>query len=553
MRYELLVGLRYTRAKRRNRFIGINSAVSMIGITVGVWALIVVLSVMNGFQKEVRTRILSVVSHVQISGPGGVLADWKPVAQAAAENPHVVASAPFVQGQAMLSAGRSVRGALIRGIEPGEEERVADFARHMRAGSLEALKPGEFGVVLGVDLARALGTIPGDKVALVAPQGTVTPAGVIPRLKQFTVVGLFEAGIVDADAGLALVNLRDAQTLYQMGGAVTGVRLKLDDLFEARAVARELTGRLPQDAYASDWTRSHANFFRAVEIEKRMMFLILALIILVAAINIISTLVVAVADKQADIAILRTLGAAPGSIMQVFVVQGMVIGVVGIFEAGISEADAALALIHLQDAQTLYQMGATVTGVRLKLDDLFAAREVAREVVVDMPPDVYAVDWTRSHANFFRAVEIEKRMMFIILTLIILVAAINIISTLVVAVADKQADIAILRTLGARPWSIMQIFIVQGMMIGVIGTLLGVVTGIVVAQNIDVIVPFIERALSIKFLSKDVYLIPELPSDLQMGDVITVSLIALGLSLAATLPASWRAARVNPAEALRYE
>ena len=413
MRYELLVGLRYTRAKRRNRFIGINSAVSMIGIAVGVWALIVVLSVMNGFQKEVRTRILSVVSHVQISGPGGVLADWKPVAHAAAENPHVIAAAPFVQGQAMLAAGRSVRGALIRGIEPGEEERVADFARHMRAGSLDALKPGEFGVVLGVDLARALGTIPGDKVALVAPQGTVTPAGVIPRLKQFTVVGLFEAGIVDADAGLALVNMRDAQTLYQLGNSVTGVRLKLDDLFEARAVARELSGRLPQDAFASDWTRSHANFFRAVQIEKRMMFLILALIILVAAINIISTLVVAVADKQADIAILRTLGAAPRSIMQVFVVQGMLIGVVG--------------------------------------------------------------------------------------------------------------------------------------------TLIGVVTGIVTALNIDVIVPAIESTFNIKFLSKDVYLIPDLPSDLQSADVIAVALLGLGLSLVATLYPSWRASRVNPAEALRYE
>ena len=413
MRYELLVGLRYTRAKRRNRFIGINSLISIIGIWLGVWALIVVLSVMNGFQKEVRTRILSVVSHVQVSGPGGVLADWRPVAQAAAENPHVVAAAPFVQGQAMLSAGRAVRGAVIRGIEPGEEERVADFVRHMRAGSLDALKLGEFGVVLGGDLARALGVIPGDKVALIAPQGTVTPAGVIPRLKQFTVVGTFEAGIVDADAGLALVNLRDAQTLYQMGGAVTGVRLKLDDLFEARAVARELTGRLPQDAFASDWTRSHANFFRAVEIEKRMMFIILALIILVAAINIISTMVMAVTDKQADIAILRTLGASPRSVMQIFMTQGMVIGLVG--------------------------------------------------------------------------------------------------------------------------------------------TLVGVATGIVIALNIDVIVPFIERTLSIQFLSKDVYLIPDLPSDLQAGDVLAVSLMAIALSFLATVFPSLWAARVNPAEALRYE
>jgi lipoprotein-releasing system permease protein len=413
MRYELLVGLRYTRAKRRNRFIGVNSLVSMIGIAVGVWALIVVLSVMNGFQKEVRTRILGVVSHVQISGPGNLLSDWQAVAQAAAQNPHVIAAAPFVQGQALLSAGRAVRGALVRGIEPEMEERVADFSRHMRAGSLAALKPGEFGIVLGGDLARSLGLIPGDKVALIAPQGVVTPAGLIPRLKQFTVVGYFEAGIVDADSGLALVNIRDAQTLYQLGSAVTGVRLKLDDLFAARAVARDLMATLPQDVYASDWTRSHANFFRAVEIEKRVMFIILALIILVAAINIISTLVVAVADKQADIAILRTLGAAPRSIMQIFVVQGLVIGVVG--------------------------------------------------------------------------------------------------------------------------------------------TLIGVALGIVTALNIDVIVPAIESAFKIKFLSKDVYLIPDLPSDLQAADVISVALLGLGLSLFATLYPSWSASRVNPAEALRYE
>jgi lipoprotein-releasing system permease protein len=413
MRYELLVGLRYTRARRRNRFIGVNSLVSMIGIAVGVWALIVVLSVMNGFQKEVRTRILGVASHVQILGANNRLADWRKIESLAVKHARVQAAAPFVQAQAMLSAGQAVRGAIVRGILPEQEERVADFGDKMRMGKLSALKPGEFGVVLGIDLARGLGAIPGDKVALVAPQGVVTPAGVIPRLKQFTVVGIFEAGI--------------------------------------------------------------------------------------------------------------------------------------------SEADAALALIHLQDAQTLYQMGASVTGVRLKLDDLFAAREVAREVVTDMPPDVYAVDWTRSHANFFRAVEIEKRMMFIILTLIILVAAINIISTLVVAVTDKQADIAILRTLGARPGSVMQIFIVQGMVIGVIGTLIGVATGIVTALNIDVIVPAIERALSIKFLSKDVYLIPELPSDLQSHDVVSIVLMALALSLAATLYPSWRAARVNPAEALRYE
>lgn len=413
MRYELLVGLRYTRARRRNRFVGINSLVSMIGIFVGVWALIVVLSVMNGFQKELRTRILGVASHVQILADGGRLGDWPSIAKIAQQHPRVVASAPFVQAQAMLTAGSAVRGAVVRGILPAEEEQVANFAQYMRAGRLDNLKPGEFGVVLGIDLARALGVIPGDKVALVAPQGLVTPAGVIPRLKQFTVAGVFEAGITDADS--------------------------------------------------------------------------------------------------------------------------------------------ALALMHLKDAQTLYQLGDTVSGVRLKLDDLFAARTVARQLLADLPRNVFAVDWTRSHANFFRAVEIEKRMMFLILTLIVLVAAINIISTLVLAVKDKQSDIAILRTLGARPGSIMQIFIVQGMLMGVIGTLVGVVIGVITALNIDVIVPTIETIFRVKFLSKDVYLIPELPSDLQWGDVVRISLMALGLSFAATLYPSWSASRVNPAEALRYE
>src|SRR3954464_4124207 len=280
MRYELLVGLRYTRARRRNRFIGINSLVSMIGIMVGVWALIVVLSVMNGFQKEVRTRILGVASHVQITSINNRLKDWQPIAAMAAKHEHVIATAPFVQAQAMLSAGSAVRGALVRGIVPEQEEKVADLGQQMKMGSLEALKPGEFGVVLGIDLARALQVLPGDKVVFVAPQGLVTPAGVIPRLKQFTLVGIFEAGIADADAALALVHLKDAQTLYQLGDDVTGVRLKLDDLFIANTVARQISQKLAnttsQDIYASDWTRTHANFFRAVAIEKRMMFLILA-------------------------------------------------------------------------------------------------------------------------------------------------------------------------------------------------------------------------------------------------------------------------------------
>jgi lipoprotein-releasing system permease protein len=417
VRYELLVGLRYTRASVRrgvrNRFISFISLISMAGIALGVAALIVVLSVMNGFQKELRARILGVASHVQISGAGNRLADWEKAAAIAARHPRVQAAAPFVNAQAMLSFGQAVRGSLVRGILPEREEQVAEIGRHMRAGSLDALKPGAFGIVLGAELARALGVLPGDKLALIAPQGQVTPAGVIPRLKQFTVVGLFEVGMFEYDSGLALV--------------------------------------------------------------------------------------------------------------------------------------------HLEDAQRLYQMDRAVSGVRLRLDDLFAARAVAYEVAAQLGPGVFASDWTRSHANFFRAVEIEKRVMFIILTLIVAVAAFNIVSTLVMLVTDKNADIAILRTLGASPGSIVQIFMIQGSLIGVIGTLAGVVGGVLLAFNVDTVVPAIENLLGFKFLAKDVYYISDLPSDVQAKDVTTIGLVSLALSFLATLYPSWRASRVNPAEALRYE
>jgi len=413
VRYELLVGLRYTRAKRRNHFISFISLISMAGIALGVAALIVVLSVMNGFQQELRARILAVVSHVQLSGPGNRLDDWRRVAEAAGTQSRVIAAAPYVNAQGMLTFGQSVRGAIVRGVLPDLEERVADIGRHMRAGSLEALAPGEFRIVLGAELARALGALPGDKVALIAPRGSVTPAGVIPRLKQFTVAGTFEVGMYEYDSSLALVHLEDAQKLYQLGGAVS--------------------------------------------------------------------------------------------------------------------------------------------GLRLKLDDLFAAREVARDLTAALSPQVWASDWTRSHANFFRAVEIEKRVMFIILTLIVAVAAFNIVSTLVMLVTDKQADIAILRTLGAAPASVMQIFVVQGAMIGVIGTLIGVVGGVLLGWNVDTVVPAIENAFGFKFLAKDVYYISDLPSDVQLRDVAVIGLVSLVMSFVATLYPSWRASRVNPAEALRYE
>ncbi len=413
MRYELFVGLRFTRAERRNHFISFISLTSMLGIALGVAALIVVLSVMNGFQKEVRARILGVAAHVQITGIDNQLGDWQAVAKEAAGHPQVAAAAPFVNGQGMLTFGAQVRGVLVRGIAPQLEEKVADIGSHMVAGELEALAPGRFNIALGSELARALGAAVGDKLTLIVPQGLVTPAGILPRLKQFTVAGIFEVGMFEYDSGLALIELDDAQKLYGTGDRVSGVRLKLHDLFQSREVVRDLIARLRADVYVSDWTRSHANYFRAVQIEKRMMSIILSLIVAVAAFNIVSTLVMAVTDKQSDIAILRTLGASPGGIMQIFMVQGA--------------------------------------------------------------------------------------------------------------------------------------------LIGVIGTLIGVAGGVALAFNIDVVVPWLEQLLNVKFLSREVYYITDLPSDPQRGDVVAIALVSLALSFLATIYPSWRASRVNPAEALRYE
>ena len=414
--YEIFVGLRYTRARRgagRNGFVSFIAFTSMAGIALGVAALIVVLSVMNGFQDELRNRILSVASHIEIHALSGNMENWEAVARAARANPRVKAEAPYVLGQAMLSSAELNRGALIRGVDPVLEDTVADIGTHMRTGSLSALKAGEFGIVLGAELARALGVRTGDSVVVIIPQGTVTPAGTLPRVKSFHIVGVFEIGMFEFDNGLALIHLADAQKLYRMGDAVSGVRLKLDDLFAAPMVARELMATVPID-----------------------------------------------------------------------------------------------------------------TEVR---------------------------DWTLNHANFFRAVAIEKRVMFIILTLIVAVAAFNIVSAQVMVVTDKQADIAILRTLGASPRSILAIFIIQGALVGIVGTILGVAGGVALALNIGTVVPAIERTLGIQFLDKSIYYISELPSDLQRGDITLIALIALSLALLATLYPSWRAAKVNPAEALRYE
>lgn len=411
--YELFVGLRYTRSRRRNNFVSFISLISMLGIALGVAALIVVLSVMNGFQRELRSRILGVAAHVQISGADDTLSDWQRVADRAREHAGVIGAAPYVMSQSMLSHGGSIRGAIVRGIEPTLEASVAELGRkHMVAGRMEALQAGEFGVVLGVELARALQVRMGERVALIAPQGLVTPAGVLPRLKQFRVVGIFEIGLFEYDGGLALIHIEDAQRFYRTGDQVSGVRLKLADLFEARTIAKKIGEQIP-------------------------------------------------ASK--------------------------------------------------------------------------------------------VTDWSQSHASFFRAVQVEKNVMFTILLLIVTVAAFNIVSTLIMVVTDKRSDIAILRTLGASPGSVMRIFVIQGFLIGAVGTVGGVLGGIVLALNVDVVVPFLEQVLGLRLLDPSVYYISELPSELQRNDVLTIGVVSLLLSLVATLYPSWRAARVRPAEALRYE
>ncbi len=414
--FELQIGWRYTRAGRvgrRNGFISFISSVSMLGIALGVAALIIVLSVMNGFQKEVRDRMLSVISHIEVfDREGNPLADWQATAAQARRNPQVIGAAPFIASQALIARGDEMRGVLVRGISPVDEASVTDLAARLKDTTLARLVPGGWGIVLGGELARSLGVRVGDKITLAAAGGQVTPAGVVPRLKQLTVVGTFDAGHFEYDNGLALVHLDDAAKLFRVEGP---------------------------------------------------------------------------------------------------------------------------------------------TGVQLRLKDLNQAREVAMDLGLNLGPQVNVRDWTRTNRNYYSAVQLEKRMMFIILTLIVAVAAFNLVSTLVMTVTDKQADIAILRTLGASPRSIMSIFMVQGAASGVIGTLAGVLLGLGIALNIDVIVPAIERALSVSFLPSSIYLISQMPSDPQADDIVPIVVISLLLSFVATLYPSWRASRVQPAEALRYE
>ena len=326
---SLFVGLRYTRSRRRNHFISFISLISTLGIALGVVVLITVLSVMNGFHKEVRERILGMASHGDVRALDGRMRDWEEAMVLASRHPRVIGAAPYIEGQAMLSHRREVTGAVIRGVDPALESAVVDVAAHMIAGELSDLEAGKFRIVLGRELAQVLGVTLGDKVTVIVPQVTVTVAGSMPRLKRFTVAGLFEVGMGEYDRGVAIVHIKDAAVLQQLGDAVTGVRLRLDDVWQARQVAFELAESLRGRYRVLNWTDYHRNFFAALKMEKRMMGLLLFFIVVIAAFNIVSTLVMMVVDKQSDIAILKTFGASPGQVMRIFIVQGATLGAIG--------------------------------------------------------------------------------------------------------------------------------------------------------------------------------------------------------------------------------
>ncbi len=409
----LYIGLRYTRAKRRTQFISFITLTSVLGIALGVTALIAVLSVMNGFESELRERILGMTAHTTISGRDGKLYNWQQLEKKVINKPHVIGSAPFVKGQVMVNAGRRVSGTLLRGIIPENEPKVSEVANKMKVGTLADLVPGKFSIILGAELANYLGVMPGDKITVITSQVNSTPAGILPRLKRFTVVGIFQVGMYEYDRNMALIHIEDAKKLFRLGDAVNGLRLKLDDLFNAPRITQTL-------------------------------------------------------------------------------------------------------------ANELYNK--------------------------------YSVsDWTKAHSNFFRAIKTEKRVMFIILLLIVAVAAFNIVSTLVMVVTDKRGDIAILKTQGLSNMSVMGIFIVLGGIIGIIGTVLGVAGGVLLALNIETIIPAVEGFFGVQFMAADVYYISDVPSELVWADVYTIAIISFSLSLIATLYPAWQASRVNPAEVLRYE
>lgn len=414
--YELKIGWRYTRQGRRgqkkNGFISFISVMSVASIALGVMALIVVLSVMNGFQKEVRDRMLSVIPHIEVLSYEGAMVDWKTPATIVEQNPHVKGVAPFSSGQGLLSTGRNVRGVLLRGIDPQREPTVSDINKQMFTGTLSDLKVGEYNIVLGLDLARLLGVRVGDKVNVIIPQGRATPAGIVPRMRAFTVTGIFSSGHYEYDSSMAVINMKDCQTLMRHTGP-DGLRIRVDDMNEAPAIAYELLTALKGDYAVTDWSRQNRTWFAAVQVEKRMMTIILFLIVLVGAFGLVSSMVMTVTEKQSDIAILRTLGASPGSIMTIFMVQGAIVGVVGVA--------------------------------------------------------------------------------------------------------------------------------------------CGVALGLLIACNLDVIVPTIESLFGVQFLPKEVYFISSLPSDPRMSDIVPIASFSLILSLLATIYPSWRAARTKPAEALRYE
>lgn len=355
-RFEILTGLRYTRARRRNRFISFISAISMVGIALGVATLITVLSVMNGFEKELREHLLGMTAHATVSGSTEGLSDWQAVSAKAAENPQVAASAPYILGQAMVRAGRQLSGVEVHGILPEQERKVSEIAGYVKSGSLDDLRSGAFNVLIGSEMARTLGVKVGDRIYVMVPQAAVTPAGVQPRFRRCTVAGIYEVGLHEIDSRLVVMQLNDAAALYLMGSKVTGVRLRLHDMFQAPIVVRQVAEKLPQVLYISDWTRQHVNYFRAVESTKQVMFVVLSLLVVIAVFNIVSTLIMVVEEKQADIAILRTLGASPRSIMGIFTVQGAVISVMG------TGAGIALGMLVASHANTLMGVLQSLTG-----------------------------------------------------------------------------------------------------------------------------------------------------------------------------------------------